>query len=447
MQVRGLLVAALALVLAGGLAYWSNRTKKDDATSESDKNPKLVEVKEADVQKIQITRKGDETTVLSRTGESSWKVTSPAEYPTDKDAVSTLLSSVTTVASDRVVEEKPESLDAFGLQAPAIEVLITKKDGKSVKLLLGDEAPTGSGVFAKTEGDPKVYTIASYTKTSIDKKAADLRDKRLLTFDSDKLARVELTAEKTTTEFSRNAANEWQIVKPKPYRADNFQVEELVRRLREAKLEPTMSEEDQKKAAAAFGSASPVAVAVVTDNAGTQRLEVRKTKDNKYYAKSSVVDGVWTVPADIGDGLGKSTDDFRAKKLFDFGFSDPTRIEYKDDKRTLTLSKSGEKWSSGGKEMDSVSVQSLVDKLRDLAAEKFVETGFTTPVIEIAVTSNDGKRTERVAFAKAGDKWLGRRENEPSLYQVETRLVEELQRSAGDVKEPAPPAKKDEKKK
>ena len=87
-----------------------------------------------------------------------------------------------------------------------------------------------------------------------------------------------------------------------------------------------MSDEDAKKAADAFASGTPVATVKVTDPSGTQELQVRKNKDD-YYAKSSVVAGVYKVSNDLGTGLDKSLDDFRNKKLFDFGFNDPNKIE------------------------------------------------------------------------------------------------------------------------
>ena len=46
-----------------------------------------------------------------------------------------------------------------------------------------------------------------------------------------------------------------------------------------------------------------------------------------FYAKSSVVEGVWKVPNDLGDLAAKSVDDFRNKKLFDFGFTEPDKVE------------------------------------------------------------------------------------------------------------------------
>ena len=40
-----------------------------------------------------------------------------------------------------------------------------------------------------------------------------------------------------------------------------------------------------------------------------------------------MVEGIYKVASDLGDGLDKRLDDFRNKKLFDFGFSDPTKVE------------------------------------------------------------------------------------------------------------------------
>lgn len=447
MQVRGLLLALIAAAVVGGLIFWSNRNKEAEAKKPpADSSPKLITLAEGEIQQVEIARKSGETTTVKRAGDN-WEITSPMQFKADKDTVNSLVSSLASLASDKLVDEKPSSLADFGLAEPAITVTLTQKDGKSTKLLIGDDTPTSTGTFAKMAGDTKVYTIASWTKTSIDKPAKDLRDRRLLMFDTEKLVRVELSAKNTVTEFAKNNQNEWQILKPRPYRADGFQVEEVIRKLKDAKLDTSISEEDAKKAPAQFASATRVAVATITDNSGSQTLEVRKTKDNKYFAKSSAVDGIHSVQADVGTGLDKSTDDFRNKKVFDFGFSDPIKVDYKDAARTLALAKSGEKWVNGTKEQDSVSVQSLIDKLRDLSAAKFAEGTLGPPLIHLTVVSNEGKRTEKVALGKKGETWYAQRENEPSLYEIAPAAAEALQKAAADVKEPAPPRAPDPKKK
>jgi hypothetical protein len=247
---------------------------------------------------------------------------------------------------------------------------------------------------------------------------------------------VELTAKKQSIEFGRNK-DSWQILKPRPLRADNFTVEDLVRRLKDAKMDlGTGTEDDQKKLASAFAAGTPVAMAKVTDAAGTQELQVRKQKD-AYYAKSSAVSGIYKVASDLGTGLDKALDEFRNKKLFDFGFDEANKVEMHDGAKAYFLTKGGADWWSNGKKMDSSSVQALIDKLRDLSASKFVDSGFTTPTIDLTVSSNDGKRTEKVLISKSGDNYVAKRENEPSLYQIDAKPVEDLQKSAADVK-PAP---------
>ncbi len=44
-------------------------------------------------------------------------------------------------------------------------------------------------------------------------------------------------------EFGRTGPNEWQIVKPKPMRADSFQVEDFLGRLKDAEMDPALSDE------------------------------------------------------------------------------------------------------------------------------------------------------------------------------------------------------------
>lgn len=443
MRLRGLLIAAAVLALLAGGVWWSNRAKKaEEGKPRPDEPPKILTLAEDQIRRIEIRKKDAELTVIEKNDAGNWEMKAPRPLRIDRDAVSSMTSTLSSLNSDRLIEEKAEDLAPYGLQQPALELVVTLKDGKTHKLYIGDETPTGGGFYARLDGDPRVFTIASWNKTSLDKSWQDLRDKRLLTFDQDKLLRVELTAKGQTIEFGKNAQNEWQILKPRPLRADSFQVEELIRRLRDARMDASVSEAEGKKFAAAFAQATRVALARVTDSAGTQELEVRKDKDKNYYARSSAVEGVHKITSDIGDGLEKSLDDFRNKKLFDFGWSDPSRIEIREGGKTVVYQKSGEKWMAGGKEMDSPSVQAVVDKLRDLSAVRFPEKGGGAPELEVTVTSNEGKRVEKVILSRQADKWYAVRENEPAVYELEARPVEELKKALGEVKEAKPAEKK-----
>jgi len=433
MKFKGLLTAVIVLAALGGGVYWSDRKKAaEEKEPAKDAPPKVLTIAEDQFKSISLKKAAGDTTVVQKSAAGKWEIAQPKPLAADQDSVSSLVSTLSSLTSDRLIEESTSDLASYGLASPALEVVVTKKDGKTEDLLIGDDTPTGGSTFVKLKSDPRIFSVSSGVKSSLDKTSKDLRDKRLLTFDSDKLTRVELVAKGPAIEFGKNNQNEWQIIKPKPLRADGSQVEELVRKLKDAKMD---TDADPAKSVSAFATGTRVAVVTVADSSGTQTLEIRRDKDKNYYAKSSVLDTVYKTAADIGDGLDKDLDSFRNKKLFDFGFNDPTKLTV----NKTTYEKSGDKWMSAGKEMDSGSVQAVIDKLRDLSSTKYLETGAGEPVMELAVTSGDGKRNEKVTIMKQGATFIAKRENEPSVYELDAKAVEELQKTASGVKA-APPA-------
>jgi Domain of unknown function (DUF4340) len=440
MKPGGLIVAVLVLAALSGALYWSNHHKPAETTlASSDTPPKILTLNEVDLTRIDLRKKGGEEVVLTKDNAGKWQITAPKPLSADQSSVSSVLSSLSSLSSDRLVEERAANLNQYGLQSPTLEADITEKNNQTHKLLIGDDTPTNNGAYVKLDGDPRVFTIATYNKSSIDKGLNDLRDKRLITAESDKITRLELVANKQDIEFGRNK-DQWQIVKPQPLRADGTQVDDLIRKLTDAKMDFT-SLPDPKKTAAAFASASPVATAKITTDSGSQELQVRKNKDD-YYAKSSIVDGIYKVSSDLGQGLDKKLENFRNKKLFDFSFNDPSKIEVHDGSKVYFLTKGGDDWwGPDGKKLDSSSAYSLISNIRDLQATKFVDAGFSTPAITISATSNDGKRTEKVLISKSDSNYVAKRESEPTLYSLDSKPLEDLRKSAGELKPAATPGK------
>lgn len=430
MKNRGLLFAAAVLTALGGVLYWSNHHKPAETVQAAvDTPPKILSLNDSDVNRVELKKKDGAYLVLQKQ-DGKWQITSPQQLRADDSAVSGMISSLSSLSSDRLVEDKADNLAQFGLSSPALEVDVSGKNDTH-KLLIGDDTPTGGGSYAKLESDPRIFTIASYTKSNIDKSVNDLRDKRLVTAEPDKVSRIDLNANGQQLEFGRNK-DQWQILKPKPLRADSFAVDELVRKLTEAKMD--LTSDDQKKAASAFAAGKPVATAVLTTDSGNQELQVRKNKDD-YYAKSSIVAGVYKVSTDVGEGLNKKLDDFRNKKLFEFGYTDPDRIEIRKDSKPYFLTKGNDDWWSGdGKKFDLASAEAVLDKLRDLQATKFVDSGFGTPILEAYISSNNGKRVEKVQVSKSGTAYIAKRENDPSLYVLDSKAVDELQKAVSDLK-------------
>jgi hypothetical protein len=440
MKSSGLMIAAVVLAALSGILYWSGHHKPADTpvSAPSDEAPKILTLNAADISKIEIDKQGALNVAVAKDPAGKWEITGPKALSADQQSVSSLVSALSPLTSDRLVEDRAGDLQQYGLKSPSLEVKIATKDGKSHQLLVGDATPSGNAAFAMLVGDPRVFTIANYTKSSVDKSPDDLRDTRLFTLDFDKLSRVELLAKNNTVEFTHNK-DLWQILKPQPMRTDSSQVDELVRQLRDAKMD-LASASDEKKIASAFASAAPVATAKVTDASAVQSLSVRKDKDG-YLAQSSAVSGIYKISNPLGEALAKGLDDFRNKKLFDFGFDDPDKVDVRDAGKSSLFTKGGQDWWLDGKKMDSAGVQALIDKLRELKSSTFPNSGFASPSIELTVTSDAGKRVEHVVISKTGDKYVAKRENEPALYQLEASSVTSVEKAAADVKaveEPKP---------
>ena len=434
MKLHSLAIAALVLAILTGFLYWSGRHKPADDTSKisADTPPTILKLDQNSITKLELKKKDAEPVVLAKSS-GDWKITEPKPYSADQSAVDGLTSALSSLNSERVVEDKASDLQNFGLNQPALEVDLTEKDNKTQKLMLGDDTPASGAVYAMVAGDPRLFTIATYTKTSFDKTMNDLRDKRLLPVAADKVSQIEVKGKNSDIKFGRNKDN-WQILKPKPMRADSLQVGDLLRSLTNAQMD--LSSADAKQEAAQFTRAAPVATATVTDESGTQELQVRKSKDT-YYAKSSAVEGAYKIDASLGKALEKNVEDYRDKKLFDFGYNDPNKIELRNGNKSYSLTRGSagvDDWWSGGKKMDGANVESLISDLRDLSATSFPSSGFSNPLIDISMTSENGKSTENVQVAKSGDHYLAKRENDPALYELSASSVEGLLKAAQDLK-------------
>jgi hypothetical protein len=306
MNFRGLIVAVVVLATLGGVLYWSQHHKpaEESAAVPASTAPVILKVNPADMTDLVIKQKEP---VTLKKANGKWQITEPKPYPADQEAVAGVLSTLSGLNADRIVEDKASDRRQYGLDPAQVELDISGKDGTR-RLLLGDDTPAGGDVYAALATDPRIFTIASYNKSSLAKTLNDLRDKSLLTLSADKVSRVELLKKGEDLEFDRTKDG-WQILKPSSSPADSSAVNALVSTFTNARMDLSTTTD----AAAAFARATPLATAKVTGDAGVQTLEVRKNKDD-YFAKSSAADGIYKVDSSLGQALDKKIDDFRQKK-------------------------------------------------------------------------------------------------------------------------------------
>ena len=444
MKMRQLIVATIVLAALAATLYWSNHRKPANDTviaSPSASNAKVISLTQDDISKLEVKKKDGDDVVLNRTGASNWKITSPKPLVADQETVSSILYNLSPMDGATLIDEKAADLKQFGLAEPEAQVSATGKDGKTQTILVGDETPTSDSAYVMVSGESKVYSVPKNTKANLDKGLKDLRDKRLMPVDFDKLTGVEINGAKLHLTFGSDDGK-WTVRSPLNLRGDTSKMETIIEKLRTSTMDPSASDADMKKAASLFASGAPIATLKATDASGSQELQVRKAGDG-YYAKTTAMDGAYKVPKELGEAVNKDAEDFREKRVFDFAEQDPDKVEMHDGSKGYFLTRSGEDWWSDGKKMDPLSVQEFLRSIRTLTATKFASTGFSGPAVSLVVTSKDGKRVEKVEISKSGSGYLAKRADGPALFVLDTKTVEDIQKAAGELK-PAevPPAKK-----
>lgn len=430
---KRLMIAVALLAMAGGAAYW---TYKNDQAKEgkptADAAPKILDIADAEVAQIEFRRPGQPPTTIKRTGNVTWVLTSPKQMRADTDAITPLLTLLSNLTSDALVDANNKDWKTYGLEQPALELVITKKDGKTQILQIGDEQPAGGSMYVRVAGDNKLYTLGTFNRATLDRTWKDLRDKRLLSLPPDELTKVEFTSKGATVEFGKNASKEWQIVKPESFRTDNAVVDEATRKLLDIKIDPAVTDEEQAKTDAAFASATPVGKAILATAKGSEELDIRKQGD-AFYARSNAAEGTAKVTADIAAVVEKGFEQYKSRRIFEFGFNEPSKIEVKRAGSVKSYGKNAEQWYLNGKKMRPETVQALIDKLRQLTAVRFAAPSTPASTLEITVVTNDGKTVETVKFAGA----LAAKGNEAFRYDLGPDAVPELEKIL-DAIVPAP---------
>jgi Domain of unknown function (DUF4340) len=445
MKPMPLLIAVGLLAILGGFVYYT----EEHPPAPDDAQVNVVDLKAADIQAVTVRRPGHDPLTVRRAGDRDWVFAEPATMKVDGFAVETLIANLTPMSASRVVEEKVSDWAPFGLAGEgALHVEVEAKEGKSYQITFGNNTPTGSAVYASLEGDPRLFTLSSSVKSGFEKEPFDLRDKKLLAIDTAKVSRLVLKTGSETLEFGKSGDDKWQILQPKPLRADNFAVGDLARALQSAEMTGVLAEAGAP--ADQYSFAKPYAAAEVTSEDGTHTLTVAQGQEDTFYAQSSdLAGGVYEVSKTLADGLRKQLSDFRNKKLFDFGYQDPAKLELRDGETRLTIAKKGDDWvaaSDGDRKLDAAKAQSVIDSLRNLTATSFASDeaadqakyGLDNPVIEAAVTSAENDEQEKVVIsATAQNRFYAAVPGLPTTYELEKSSFDQIRKAMAEALKPA----------
>jgi hypothetical protein len=437
---RGLVLAVVVLAGLGGFLYWSQH-HKPGAKPDSPALPAILTIDAKAVTSLTLHDKGAPAIVLVPSNEAVWQITEPITFRADSASADQMVAALADLVPQRVVEDKPDNLARYGLADPSLTVDVAEKNNQSAHLILGDHTPTSDGVYVMVSGNPHVYTVGVWAFNTLGKKVEDLRNPHLVPVRSLDIEQLDIMRKGQDIAMARIPSG-WQILKPGIFRANNYEVNDLVQQITSATWDNATID---AQSGAAFAHGTPVATAKVTTGTGvsahTDTIEVRKSGDNDY-AKSSAMAGTWKVDSSLAGALDRDVDTYRNKQILDFGYTNPLNIEYSDGTAKLNLVRSNSDWYSSGKKMDAGTVAALIAAVRGLSTSKFVDSGYAKPDVDLTVVSLDGRAIEKIHFQKTSDGAIAKREDGPGLYFLDATTMNNLYAAATGIKPAAPPAKK-----
>ncbi len=445
---RKYLQTLIALAVLAGLwgifTYYGGKKPAPGSEKKGAAAQKILPVQDGQIVAFTVTAPGGKAVTCTRNGKT-WQITAPSKLEVDSSTIDSFLSSLTGATPSEVVTEQAGSLKEFGLDPPETTIDVkTNATPQEFTLRLGSSTPTNSGIYAQVAGRPRVFTLASYLKDSLEKKLFDFRNKKVVTLAGDSIRRMDVSYPKGGYQLVKNADGIWDLMLPPPVRANHFTVQGLVDELNTASMQSVVAE--SKKDLARYGFSNPTLTIHLTTDGGSQTLVLGRKDGSNYYAMNTEVGPVFTLGADFLTQFQKQASDLRSQDLFTFSTYEARQLTVKSPKgqRVFVQHKDG-KWEQTEPASMVVSndkMQTLLQDLRNLSAQSFPKKnptqlaayGLNKPLYTVEVRYGDNNKTQTVEISEASDNVYARRSTDLVPSELPKDAITNLQKDLDALK-------------
>ena len=410
MRLRNTIIVLVLFAIVGGYAFIVGRYSSTEAQR------KLLDVKQDDIAKIEL-RYSDRDIVLERDKGKPWRLVKPIGAEAEPTQAGNLARAIADGVVVRTADEKPADLAPFGLKPPTTTVTVTTFDRKTLPAIeVGKSTPIGFNAYVRLSNDPAVLLTEGAFASGMNKTVNDLRVRDLMAFKLDDVQKLTIARDNgQTVEIDRDGDN-WKIVKPAAYTADDMAVRTALSTLVNARAADFIA--DAPGNVAQYGLEKPHLTATVMLKNGEQQSMLFGFKQNEQgksgiYVRRGERAPVYTVAEYVMSSLDKSALDFRDKTIVKVDPESVETVKVKNSDGEFTLKRAaGGKWDVivGGKtsEGDVPVVERLLNQFRDLkgtsiAADPMPSAqpfGLDTPADEITLVGKDGKALGAVKLGK-----------------------------------------------
>ena len=431
----------ILLVIALGLGGYLYFVESERPVADPDAKKQVFTYDAAKINQVQIKSSGGEVTALRKGADDTWTIVQPVNAPGDRNSISDVVTNLSKLEEQRVVDENAADLKAYGLAEPRIDVTFQVDGDKEPKrILLGEKTPSSSGTYAKLPSVNRVFLVDISVETALDKPTFDFRDKSALAFDQAKVTSLELASASQTIRLEKSE-NEWKLVKPVKAPADFVSVNGVLGQLQSAQMTALKERPEDLKDLKQYGLDRPAVVATLGTGDSSLKFELGKEADaGSVWGRDPSKAAVFSINNGVAMELQKKVEDFRRKEVFDFRPFNTTRFEITRGSATRAFERvkgTGDKavdtWKQvapAEKAVDSSNLEGALLDFSNLRADSFVAaagaaTGHNSPAAVIIVKFDDGKKEERVAIGSTGSGVFATRADQPGALKIEAGKYED----------------------
>jgi len=389
------------------------------APEEEKKENAFPAIEELKIEEIRLNYPSNPL-LTEKEGGSWYFVKDSRKYKANSNIILSMIDDLRNMKIDKIISEKPGDIIEFGLKDPRVEVIARTPDKRYI-LLIGGEAPVGSGAYIQVGDENKVLLVGKgEVNTFLDHSENDLRDKQVLALNQENIKGLRFKSNDSSFELLMKDG-EWVANGiPEFVQIDQARVSAILTTFINLKIDGF--EDDEPKNLSAYGLSEPSAeIEMFEDGKSIRVLFGDKKVNGDYYVKLASESTVYSVSKFVFVQIPENVNDIRVRKIIDLDSDKVSGVEITEGETNISLIKKGGDWNfeeNGSLKANKKQVDEFLEKVENLEVEKFVDDNpkdltpyeLDKPGIRLTISEPDkkitllfGKREEGKVYLKLAD--------------------------------------------
>lgn len=386
--------------------------KEIDKKAEDFRDRKLTDLIMAQIVRVVLKTPAGELE-LQKQGDH-WEIVKPLRAHGDDQKVGDLIAQVTTAQIQKFVADDKGDLHPYGLAEPRGSItLFTENEKQGQTLQIGAEPEKEKDqTYVRFSARSFVYTVPKKIEDLLNTKPNDLRDRHLVRIDTKILDRLTIDPAGKQKIVLARKGEEWTMASKNNAAANSSEVDRLIDTLQNAQV--TRFVEDVASNLPKYGLDKPQLQLTFSSFASENTAETKageqpfttvafgKVEGNEVYARVGDEPFVVAVRKNLFDSILADPVQWQDVSIFKFKPEQIHRISVNADKELVRGANNHWSWAKGSGEINQTNVQSLVNRLSNLRAVRWIgatvpQQGLEKPQLTITfTTSPDDKAVHKL---------------------------------------------------